>query len=192
MFNYLLKYKKRGGNQMTISSQDEALELLETKIAPRSYTIDYPKDLWSEVLPGLWQGGTDDNDVFDQLEKPMITKKQFDLVVTAYSLANPVDWFVKELRFGFYDSDMRDFDPSDLQAIVRMAHAEWKRGQRVLIRCQAGMNRSGLIMALILIREGYTAEDAIDLIRAKRSKHALFNGRFEKWLKEASVEAWRN
>ncbi len=87
---------------------------------------------------------------------------------------------------------MKDFDPSDLQAIVRMAHAEWKRGQRVLIRCQAGMNRSGLIMALILIREGYTAEDAIDLIRAKRSKHALFNGRFEKWLKEASVEAWRN
>jgi hypothetical protein len=47
-------------------------------------------------------------------------------------------------------------------------------------------------MALILIREGYTAEDAIDLIRAKRSKHALFNGRFEKWLKETSVEEWRN
>jgi protein tyrosine phosphatase len=177
---------------MTISSQDEALELLETKIAPRSYTIDYPKELWSEVLPGLFQGGTDDDDVFDQLEKPMITKKQFDLVVTAYSLANPVDWFVKEIRFGFYDSDMKDFDPSDLQAIVRMAHAEWKRGQRVLIRCQAGMNRSGLIMALVLIREGYTAEDAINLIRAKRSKHALFNGRFESWLKEASVEAWRN
>ena len=177
---------------MTISSQDEALELLETKIAPRSYTIDYPKELWSEVLPGLFQGGTDDDDVFDQLEKPMITKKQFDLVVTAYSLANPVDWFVKEIRFGFYDSDMRDFDPSDLQAIVRMAHAEWKRGQRVLIRCQAGMNRSGLIMALVLIREGYTAEDAINLIREKRSKHALFNGRFEKWLREASVEEWRN
>ena len=177
---------------MKTSPQDEALELLETKIAPRSYTIDYPKALWSEVVPGLWQGGTDDDDVFDQLEKPMITKKEFDLVVTAYSLANPVDWFVKELRFGFYDSDMRDFDPSDLQPIVRMAHAEWKRGQRVLIRCQAGMNRSGLIMALVLIREGYTAEDAIDLIRAKRSKHALFNGRFEKWLKEASVEEWRN
>jgi protein-tyrosine phosphatase len=192
MFNHLLKYKKRGGNQMTISSQDEALELLETKIAPRSYTIDYPKELWSEVLPGLWQGGTDDDDVYDQLQKPMITKKEFDLVVTAYSLANPVDWFVKELRFGFYDSDMRDFEPNDLQPIVRMAHAEWKRGQRVLIRCQAGMNRSGLIMALVLIREGYTAEDAINLIRAKRSKHALFNGRFEKWLKEASVEAWRN
>ena len=177
---------------MKTSPQDEALELLETKIAPRSYTIDYPKALWSEVVPGLWQGGTDDDDVFDQLEKPMITKKEFDLVITAYSSANPVDWFVKELRFGFYDSDMKDFDPSDLQPIVRMAHAEWKRGQRVLIRCQAGMNRSGLIMALVLIREGYTAEDAINLIREKRSKHALFNGRFEKWLREASVEEWRN
>jgi hypothetical protein len=47
-------------------------------------------------------------------------------------------------------------------------------------------------MALVLIREGYTAEDAINLIREKRSKHALFNGRFEKWLREASVEEWRN
>jgi len=49
-----------------------------------------------------------------------------------------------------------------------------------------------LIMALVLIREGYTADEAINLIRTKRSKHALFNGRFENWLKEASVEAWRN
>ena len=87
---------------------------------------------------------------------------------------------------------MADFDPNDLQGIVRMAHAEWKRGQRVLIRCQAGMNRSGLIMALVLIREGYTAQEAIDLIRTKRSKHALFNGRFEKWLSEVDVSAWRN
>jgi len=174
------------------SLEDEAIELLETKIAPRSYTIDYPKELWSEVLPGLWQGGTDDDDVFDQLAKPMITKKDFDLVITAYASANPVDWFVKELRFGFYDSDMQDFDPNELKPIVRMAHEDWKRGQRVLIRCQAGMNRSGLIMALVLIREGYTADEAINLIRTKRSKHALFNGRFEKWLKEVDVKAWRN
>ena len=161
---------------MNTSPQDEALELLETKIAPRSYTIDYPRELWSQLLPGLWQGGTDDNDIYDQLAKPAITKKNFDFVI----------------RFGFYDSDMADFDPNDLQGIVRMAHAEWKRGQRVLIRCQAGMNRSGLIMALVLIREGYTAQEAIDLIRDKRSKHALFNGRFEKWLSEVDVSAWRN
>jgi hypothetical protein len=177
---------------MKNSLQQEALELLETKIAPRSYTIDYPKELWSELLPGLWQGGTDDDDIYDQLATPAITKKSFDFVITAYAWANPVDWFVKEIRFGFYDSDMADFDPNDLHGIVRMAHEEWKRGQRVLIRCQAGMNRSGLIMALVLIREGYTAQEAIDLIRAKRSKHALFNGRFEKWLKEVDVSAWRN
>ena len=86
---------------MTNSPQQEALELLETKIAPRSYTIDYPKSLWSEVLPNLWQGGTDDDDIHDQLATPMITKKDFDFVITAYAWANPVDWFVKELRFGF-------------------------------------------------------------------------------------------
>jgi hypothetical protein len=177
-----------------VSSQQQEIEeeLLTTKIAPRSYTIEYPKELWSELLPGLWQGGTDDDDVYDQLRTPMITKKEFDFVVTAYSCANPVDWFVKEMRFGFYDSDMTDFDPAELQAIVRMTHAEWKRGQRVLIRCQAGMNRSGLIMALVLIREGYTAQEAIELIRSKRSKHALFNGRFADWLQKVDVLEWRN
>ena len=87
---------------------------------------------------------------------------------------------------------MKDFDPNELKPIVRMAHEDWKRGQRVLIRCQAGMNRSGLIMALVLIREGYTADEAINLIRTKRSKHALFNSRFEMWIKESSVEVWRN
>lgn len=177
---------------MITSKQEEALGILENKIAPRYDTIDYPKQLWSEVLPNLWQGGTDDDDVFDQLAKPMITKKDFDLVFTAYACANPVDWFVKEIRFGFYDSDMTDFDPNELQAIVRYIHAEWKRGQKVLIRCQAGLNRSGLVMALVLIREGYTAQEAIALIHEKRSKHALFNGRFAKWLLDVDVEAWRN
>jgi len=180
------------GHTMEKTLQDEALELLETKIAPRSYSIDYPSELWTELLPGLWQGGTDDDDVYDQLATPMITKKDFDLVVTAYALANPVDWFVKELRFGFYDSDMSDFDPAELQAIVRLTHAEWKRGQRVLVRCQAGMNRSGLIMALVLVREGHTPQEAINLIREKRSQDALFNGRFADWLKKVDVQEWRN
>jgi len=44
----------------------------------------------------------------------------------------------------------------------------------------------------VLIREGYTAQEAINLIREKRSKHALFNGRFAKWLLDVDVEAWRN
>lgn len=149
--------------------------------APR-YSIEYPTELWSEILPGLWQGGTDDDDVDVQKTVPAIQPKHFDTVVTAYAWANPVDWFVKEIRFGFYDGTMADFDPAELEDIVSMAYADWKRGKKVGVRCQAGMNRSGLIVALVLMKDGFTAEQAIGLIREKRSKHALFNKKFVEYL----------
>lgn len=140
-------------------------------------------ELWSEILPGLWQGGTADDDVTGEIrERPAIDADDFQFVTTLYAYALPVDWFVKEIRYGVYDSDMKDFDPEDMYEIVRMTHRAWKRGEQTLIRCQAGWNRSGLITALVLIREGMDAQAAIDLIREKRSRHALCNLHFENWL----------
>jgi hypothetical protein len=46
-------------------------------------------------------------------------------------------------------------------------------------------------MALVLIREGYSAEDAIELMREKRARSVLRNEVFERWLKSLDVEAWR-
>jgi hypothetical protein len=155
----------------------------------------YPNVLWSEVLPGLWQGGTDDWDVRGYRatgQRP--TKDCFDSVYTFYGNANGADWGVKEIRFPFYDGDMTDFDPEDdLWLPVFEAHNDWKAGKRVLIRCQAGLNRSGLVMALVLIRDGFTPEDAVELIRAQRGHMALCNSRFENWLiNHANVEFWRS
>ena len=150
--------------------------------APR-YSIEYPTELWSEVAKGLFMGGTADDDVDIQKTVPAIQKKDFDTVVTAYAWANPCDWFVKEIRFGFYDGTMEDFDPAELEDIVSIAHADWKKGKRVLTRCQAGLNRSSLFCALIMMKEGYTADEAISLIREKRSGYALFNKKFVEYLK---------
>lgn len=147
--------------------------------------------LWSEVVAGLWQGGTDDNDTHVQLHKPMITKKDFDTVITMYAYANPVDWFVKEMRYGVWDSNMKDFAVDELFEIVRFAHTEWKKGKKVLIRCQAGWNRSGLITALVLLREGWSAEEAIKTIRDNRSKYALKNQVFANWLMKEDAENWK-
>jgi len=151
----------------------------------------YYDPLWSEVLNGLWQGGTDDLDVDRQLKVPMITTKNFDTVITMYADANPVDWFVKEFRYGVWDSDINKMNTAELFDIVRLAHADWKRGKRVLIRCQAGWNRSGLITALVLIREGMGAREAIDLIRETRSEWALCNKSFEKFLLEQDPKVWQ-
>lgn len=174
------------------NSEDRAAEILASLEAPR-YEVNYPTELWSEILPGLWQGGTDDYDVVHYgTSKPGVGAEDFDFVATMYASANPVDWFVREMRFGFYDHDMKDFNTDDLYDLVVIAHRQWKSGNRVLIRCQAGLNRSGLVMALVLIREGYTAAEAIHLIRSQRGQAALCNRTFEQWLLETNVEGWRS
>jgi hypothetical protein len=156
------------------------------------YDFGMPMALWSEGLPGLWQGGTDDADVVDRSSRhPGVGLRDFEFVATMYASANPVDWFVKEMRFGFWDSNMADFDPADLLDIVTVTHRQWKAGTQVLVRCQAGLNRSGLVMALVLIREGYTADDAIALIRMRRGSSALCNHQFVAWLRQTNVEMWR-
>lgn len=175
-----------------LNADDEEIFDLETLQRPDyGQGRRYYDPLWSEVLEGLWQGGTDDLDVDRQLKVPMITTKTFDTVITMYADANPVDWFVKEFRYGVWDSDINKMDTTELFDIVRLAHADWKRGKRVLIRCQAGWNRSGLITALVLIREGMGAREAIDLIRKTRSEWALCNKSFEKFLLEQDPKVWQ-
>jgi hypothetical protein len=147
--------------------------------------------LWSEVLDGLWQGGTHDDDTHVMMHKPMITNKNFDTVITMYAYANPVDWFVKEFRYGVWDSDTKHFDVKELFDIVKLTHKEWKTGKRVLVRCQAGWNRSGLITALVLMRDGMPAQEAIELIREKRSKNALCNKNFVNWLLSENPTHWQ-
>ena len=165
--------------------------MIENPLEDTMNTLNhFPQALWSEILPGLWQGGTADDDTHHgrRYAAPAVTKDDFDLVVTLYADANPVDWFVREIRFGFYDHDMSDFDVDDLIRIAKQTHRAWRNGARVLIRCQAGLNRSGLTMALVLIEEGYSAADAIGLIRAGRGDSALCNSRFERWLLDTHFE----
>jgi protein-tyrosine phosphatase len=106
--------------------------------------------------------------------------------------AQPVDSWVHEVRYGIYDGNMADFDVEDIKPIVAEAHRQWKAGRRVLIRCQAGWNRSGLIMALVLMWEGFSAEQAITLIRRARGEYAMGNSTFETWLKELDIQVWKS
>lgn len=148
------------------------------------FDTDTREELWSEILPGLYQGGTADYDQLGQrLRAPMITPAEFDTVVTLFAQAVPVDWYVKEIRLGFFDHDEVDLDEHDLAHAVRIAFRDWKRGKRVLIRCQAGWNRSGLVTALVLLLDGQSPEEAISLIREKRSDYALCNDYFEHWIR---------
>lgn len=146
--------------------------------------------LYTEIADRLWIGGTADDDTimeFNRAAKPSITKQDFDTVITAYAFANPCDWGVKELRYGFYDGDMKDIDFENIKYLVDVAYDDWKnKGKRLLIRCQMGYNRSSFILCQVLMRDGYTAKDAITLIRARRSPHALCNEGFVRYLTDSS------
>lgn len=54
---------------------------------------------------------------------------------------------------------------------------------KTLIHCQAGLNRSGLIAGRTLMLLGHTADEAIALLREKRSPEVLCNRHFEDYLR---------
>ena len=145
----------------------------------------YP-ELYSMILPNLFQGGTDDLDVIHlpQLRNVQRNDLPFDAIVTMYAWARPADWHVQEFRYGVHDASISDIELNRLRQAVEFGYERWKSGDRVLIRCQAGLNRSGLVTALILIRAGLAANKAIALIRKQRGEDALFNEEFCEWLLE--------
>lgn len=112
-----------------------------------------------------------------------ITDKMFDTVISPYAWSRPASWGVKKLRYGFYNGDMKDIDFETIEHLVDVAYDDWKnKGKKVLARCQAGYNKSSFILCQILMRDGYSAKDAIALMRAKRSPWVLCNAEFEDYL----------
>lgn len=143
-----------------------------------------PTSLYSEILDNLFMGGTDDNDVIHLPANPHARRNDlpFDSIVTMYAWARPADWKVQEYRYGVPDARISDMDLSRLRQAVNWGYKQWKKGDRVLVRCQAGLNRSGLVTALILIKNGMSPEEAIRTIRKNRADIALFNEHYVNWL----------
>lgn len=152
---------------------------------------DYDLALKTEILPNLWMGGTDWNDRTEfGMNEAYITAGEFDSVYTFYGNANPVDWLVEEYRYAFFDSEKHPLDVGKLRRAVHLAYEDWTNGKRVLIRCQAGLNRSGLVTALVLMRAGYLAQEAIDRIRLLRDQQCLYNNHFVRFLHKQDPQDW--
>jgi hypothetical protein len=144
------------------------------------------EQLYSEILPNLWQGGTDDFDTINYPKSSAFNQNphQWQSVATLYAVAHPMGWGVREQRFGFPDDVLELSNTGHINEIAEWLHKEWKQGRKVLARCQAGWNRSGLVIGLILLKEGYSADEAIELIRSKRSPYALCNPDFVRYLRK--------
>lgn len=144
--------------------------------------VPAPRSPWSQIRLGLWMGGHYWTDEAGELQLAVVGD-QFDMVVSLYSKqghgpADGVEHHVATMPDAALNSDQ-------IAAVAQLALITTKAikdGRNVLVRCHAGYNRSGLVVAQTLINLGYDARSAILLVRRKRSPWALHNRLFEQYL----------
>jgi protein-tyrosine phosphatase len=144
---------------------------------------------WTEITPGLWQGGHDYQPDPDQyVLDACIAPGEFDAVFSLYRRHGiGVPDGIAHRTALIPDGPLTDDELAHVRALavaVAQAHGS---GRRVLVRCQAGYNRSGLVVGLALMRTGMTATEAIALIREKRGPHALYRQVFVAYLHDEEI-----
>lgn len=143
---------------------------------------DIPRAAWSEVAPRLWMGGHE-YIAGDGTSIRAIVTDEFDVVYSltykeGYGPASGVEHHVLRVP----DGELTSQQILDVEEFAALAASDYAAGRRVLVRCWAGMNRSGLVVAEVLIQSGYSAADAIAMIRKHRSPGALNNASFVAYL----------
>lgn len=123
-----------------------------------------PRSVWHEVAPGLWQGSS--------LGAP--SAADVDAVLTLALGAPEPDGISDTLVWHFDDIEVMP-DATELQAAVDWVSQRWRSGLRVLVRCHAGWNRSGLVVARVLTESGMNPDAAIAQIRQTVGSPALSN-----------------
>lgn len=143
--------------------------------------VPFPAEGWSRIVPGLWQGGCEA--CVDGRLGPVVVRGEFDLVISLFvepGTGPPVG--VEHVVYPIPDGPLQPARARPLMELAEQAASAVRAGRRVLVRCQAGLNRSGLVTALTLVHLGHEAGDAIDLVRRGRSPEALFNADFERYV----------
>jgi protein-tyrosine phosphatase len=127
----------------------------------------------SEIAPGLWQGGCEDGLVLPAHIKHLVSLYPWESYVAEHELDS-----LTVVRM----HDSLEQETSQVPAIAAWVNSCRKTGPTA-VHCQAGLNRSSLVVATALMLGGMTADAAIALIRAKRSPACLCNPAFERWLR---------
>ena len=76
------------------------------------------------------------------------------------------------------DAELLERDVREVERLAALVAGRLAEGRRVLVRCQAGLNRSSLVAARALVLSGWAPADAVAAIRAARSPNCLFNREF--------------
>jgi len=84
-----------------------------------------------------------------------------------------------------HDGEIPDMDR--LHAVAKLGAELVQRGDRVLAHCGLGLNRSALMIALILMYGGMSGKDAVERCKQRRPG-ALYNEVFENYLLTGMVK----
>ncbi len=127
----------------------------------------------SKIAHNLYQGGCTNGLVLPRYIKHLISLYPWE----AYTVNHELDSI---MLIKMYDSEDQAYE--QVEHIARWINLCRESGP-VLVHCQAGLNRSSLVAAQALIMCGKTADEAIALLREKRSPACLCNPAFERHLR---------
>ncbi|MGW3960398.1 protein-tyrosine phosphatase family protein [Amycolatopsis sp. NPDC005003] len=137
-----------------------------------------PEEPWNEIRPGLWMGGH-----VRAGEEPVVVGLEFDLVLSLYQRAGHGPPPGVEHHFAeMPDGPLTEAQIAEVERFAVLAAAAVRAGRKTLVRCHAGLNRSGLVVAQTLVELGLGVPEAIALIRQRRSPWALHNPLFVEYL----------
>lgn len=157
------------------------------KTRRREPDVPSPGSPWNEITPGLWMGGHEWTDVDGELHFA-VADTQFDLVLSLFVRAGHgpppgAEHVIAEMPDGPLTADQI----AQVRRLAVLAAGAVRAGRTTLVRCQAGYNRSGLVVVQALVELGYGTAEAIEMVRRRRSPWALHNELFVKYL-ESGLE----
>ncbi|MFI9807439.1 protein phosphatase [Streptomyces sp. NPDC052301] len=139
---------------------------------------------WSEIVSGLWLGGHEFRERSSGRVRFVVVRDEFDLVQSLVRRpGHGPDPGVEHHVWPVPDGPL---DGTQLAGVMRLARAvneALDAGRRVLVRGDRGYNRAGLVVAQALVQRGRGVEEAVRLIRARRSAWALHNELFVEYLR---------
>lgn len=150
-----------------------------------------PDAPWNEIIPELWMGGHHYGNA-DGVRVPAVVGTEFDMVISLFQAeGHGPDPSVEHHHLTIPDAPLHADQLTAARQLATIAAAAVRAHRTVMVRCQYGYNRSGLVVAQTLLDLGYSVEDAIPLIRQQRSPYALNNEFFVSYLTTGLDDASR-
>ena len=128
---------------------------------------------YAEVVPGLFVGAhPEPEDPFDLGANVVVCLASGTSVREVPRNGLLIHWPIKDGPVP---------DQETLRGVAALIARCLDSGSGVYLHCQAGMNRSVLVAALVLMERGMSAEEAIELVRERR--HGSLSDEYAEWLR---------